>query len=1209
MQWLIIIILCHNKGTLADTSQSDPGQPLVQYLRRNMDLKGTKSNCDGGCTGNCTVVMSKWNARTEGYDHRAVSSCCLPLGGVHKSHITTVEGVGSDKNPHPLQQRLYECHAVQCGYDTPGFVMAAYALLVQRDSITIQDIIEHLDGVFSRCNGYRSVVEALQHFEGSTNNEREKLEENIPDELKVAPIYPVEFIGHRTSWMIVKRMEDAAKHSDRKLFYGIPNTSKLSDHVVVVVNDGKVVLDDCGIMIDMNCTITNLVEILKTKLSGLNDTRQQFIQNILSIFGSMGSTQLRNTTSVGDSIQEWDQIRSVCTLLQSDGKSNKNCVSIPWLSDNEKFGFERITNRKANTSSVVCAFTKLSLKASAVEKISLFVSYGHGVNKTIEAKKTAAMIMDTGKITDDIKDTLKEDIGSQENCLLLTKLIEKMMNKLGHNEDDKVQIFERMESTQYQEFVYGLPDEDIEPLGKPVPHIAGLRCTTGQAVFVDDMPSFRNELFMEFVTSTEAHARIKKIDASKAVEIPGVKYFLTYKDVPNGKNLFPLVGSAKEMIFAEDTVVYEGQPIGAILATDETIAKRAALLVKIEYEKEDTIVSLDDALEANSFFPVPGYFPIQCGEPEDAITSSNNVIEGIFETPRQEHLYEETLSMLVVPIKENNELKVYCPTPNAFMMQTGIAKLLGISANRVTVIVKRIGCNFGGKVIRCLPYAYAVSLAAYISGVPVRSVLSREQDMRITGQRGEFRGRYKVGITEGKIKGVDYMFLKNGGFNNDSSQDILTCALVHSDNCYKFDSFHGTGKVAKTNTPSNSAFRAYGAPPAFVITENMMFDVATELNLDQLEFRRNNFYRAGDITHFGQVLTEDDVTFEACFEECIKRSNYHRLKLELEEFNAMSKTKKRGMSLNPFQYGVGIPPTFGQAGALLNVNIDGSILIFVGGVEMGQGFYTKMVQIASQELRVPMTKIHISESSTDCVPNPNISGGSSTADFSGNAVRLACQELNKRLAPFKEVEPKGLWEQWIGMAYSSRVSLSVTAHYAIPHEFTEYSFDKKEGNRWAYFVTGATCSVVEIDTLTGEHTVLRTEIVMDAGESLNPAIDTSQVEGAYVQGYGYLAMENTVYSSTGALLTRGHSSYTAPSIRDIPPVFNVTLLRKHTPVNNRRVLYSSKGIGEPPFLCGASVFFAIKSAVLAARADRGVKGVVKLATPAIPSNVVNAIYL
>jgi len=525
----------------------------------------------------------------------------------------------------------------------------------------------------------------------------------------------------------------------------------------------------------------------------------------------------------------------------------------------------------------------------------------------------------------------------------------------------------------------------------------------------------------------------------------------------------------------------------------------------------------------------------------------------------------------------------------------------------VTVNVKRIGCNYGGKAFRGLAYGFAVALAAHTVGKPVRSVLSRTQDMQLSGQRGNFKASYKVGVSNGKITGIDYMLHKNGGFNTDASPDVLTCCLVHIDNCYKFETFHGTGKVVKTNTPSNTAFRAFGAPPAFAITENMMFDVATELKLDQLEFRRNNFYKVNDKTHFGQVLKEDDVTFEHCFDECIKRSDYYKEKKSIDEFNARNKEKKKGIALIPFQYGVGIPPIFAQGGALINVNVDGSIIVFVGGVEMGQGFYTKMVQIASTELGIPISKIHISQSSTDCVPNPNVSGGSSTADISGGAVRLACIELNKRLAPFKEAEPKGVWEQWIGMAFGSRVNLSVAGHYAAPHAFSQYDFDKKEGNRWSYFVSGAACTVVEMDVLTGEHQLLKAEIVVDVGESLNPAIDVAQIEGAFVQGYGYLAMEEVLFSKKGMLLTRGHDTYSAPTVMDIPSVFNVTLLRKSTPVENRRLLYSSKGIGEPPFLSGESAFFAIKSAIVAARADLGKEGVCKLLAPATPENVVQAI--
>jgi len=1198
-------------GCLSDAEQCDPAQTLLQYLRLNLELKGTKSNCGEGCTGACTVLVSKWRPRSGEYEHRAMSSCCLALGALHKTHITTVEGIGSSKNPHPIQQKLFDCHAVQCGYDTPGLVVACFALLVQRKALTIQDIVNNLDGVFSRCNGYRSVVEALQSFEGPTNDEREKLEAKFSEAMKTTPEFPLVLKGKTTSWTLVSKFEEA-KHllnANTKLCYGIPNIHKSMDNVVSIANDGGILLNDVGILIDYNCTITNAVEILNEKQTGIDRSKQEIIKKVSSIFDNIGSTQFRNSTSIGDAIEDCVEVSLLQATLCPNVNLDKCSFTIPWMLENEKFGFEKVSNRRGNTQAVVCASMKFRLSGLSMTNMALFVSTEEKVK--IDAKNTSSAMMKNNVITTNkIKEVLEKDISSENDSLILANLIQKMVGRIKRNEKDETPAFEPIKSTQFQEFVVGLSADDIEPLGKPFPHAAGLLCATGEAVFVDDMPSYKTELFMEFVTSTRANAKIKKVDASKALAVAGVRHFLGYKDIPEGKNLFVTVGSEDEIIFAEDYVEYEGQPIGAILATNETVAKKAAKLVTIDYEDLGTpVVTINDAIEAKSFFPEAGHLPFKTGEPDDAFATSEHVIEGSFETPRQEHFYEETLSMLVVPINENGELKVYCPTPNAFMTQLGIANLLSIPANRVNVIVKRIGCNYGGKAIRGLPYSFAVALAAQISGKPVRSVLSRTQDIQWTGQRGEFRGKYKVGVTDGKLTGVDFMLHKNGGFNTDASPDILTCALIHIDGCYKFPAFHGTGLVAKTNTPSNTAFRAYGAPPAFAITENMMFDVATQLNLDPLEFRRKNFYKEGDVTHYGQVLKEDDVTMEACFDECIARANYYEEKELIEAFNQKNKSKKRGISLIPFNYGVGIPPSFGQGGALLNVNVDGSIILFVGGVEMGQGFYTKMLQIASQELGIPMTKIHMSQSSTDCVPNPHISGGSSTADFSGNAVRVACLELNKRLAPFKDAEPKAAWEQWVGMAFGSCVCLSVAGYYSTPASYTEYSLEKKEGNRWSYFVNGASCSIVEVDIFTGEHKLLKTQIVMDVGESLNPAIDIAQIEGAFVQGYGYLAMEETLFSKTGRLVTRGHDHYSAPTIRDIPSVFNVALLRKDTPVENRRLLYSSKGVGEPPFLSGATVFFAIKSAVLAARADRGVGGVCKLATPSTPKNVVQAIHL
>jgi len=334
----------------------------------------------------------------------------------------------------------------------------------------------------------------------------------------------------------------------------------------------------------------------------------------------------------------------------------------------------------------------------------------------------------------------------------------------------------------------------------------------------------------------------------------------------------------------------------------------------------------------------------------------------------------------------------------------------------------------------------------------------------------------------------------------------------------------------------------------------------------------------------------------------------------VEQFNSTHKHRKRGICLIPQKYGVGIVPMFAQAGALINVHLDGSVNLYVGGVEMGNGFYTKMVQVASNELGIPMSKIHITESGTDKVPNPHMSGASSSSDLSGPAVIKACRELMARLAPVKEANPGATWEQLAGAAWGARINLSVAAHYSQDQAWTGWTGAskedgfKKEGDRWAYWVTSATAITVEVDVLTGEHRLVSAHVVMDLGEVINPGIDTVQIEGGFLQGYGYLTMESCDIAQDGKLLSVGPNTYTIPSIADIPPVFEVSLLRKDTPEVHQRPLYTSKAVGEQGLYTGCTVYFAIKDAVRAARKERGLTGSFDLLTPTTPANVIDAIY-
>merc|ERR1711892_105036 len=464
---------------------------------------------------------------------------------------------------------------------------------------------------------------------------------------------------------------------------------------------------------------------------------------------------------------------------------------------------------------------------------------------------------------------------------------------------------------------------------------------------------------------------------------------------------------------------------------------------------------------------------------------------------------------------------------------------------------------------------------------------------------GEFLGKYKVGVTDGKIVGVKYELHKNGGWSNDCSPSIMATALYQLDGSYAIPHFEAVGESYQSNTPSNTAFRAYGAPPAHIISENMVYDVCSELGLDPIEFRKANFQQEGFENHFGQVMTATDVTMEKCFDTILDSSKYYDMKTEVEAFNASNKLKKRGLYIIPNKYGVGAMGPFAQGTALVNIFLDGSVLVCHQGVECGQGLHTKMLQIVSQELAIPMSKIRISESGTDKIPNPIPTGGSTSADLAGNALKDACDQINQRLAPLKAAKPEAPWEMIVGMAFGTKVNLSAIGHWGLPGQ--NFNPATGTGNRWWYYTTGASCSLTEIDVLTGESTLLKVNLMMDVGESINPAIDVSQIEAAFMQGYGWVSMEDTKFSDDGKLISRGHDEYNMPTIADCPREFNVTLLRGNTA--KEHVLYSSKGIGEPPFFNGASVYFAVKDAVLAARKDAGLSGQFSLELPANAKSV------
>ncbi|KAL6901337.1 xanthine dehydrogenase [Trichoderma evansii] len=751
-----------------------------------------------------------------------------------------------------------------------------------------------------------------------------------------------------------------------------------------------------------------------------------------------------------------------------------------------------------------------------------------------------------------------------------------------------------------------------EVTGKSNIHLAALKQTTGEAQYTDDIPPSKNELYGCWVLSTRAHAKILSIDYSNALDMPGVVDYVDRKDVPSDSaNRFG-APNFDELFFAEGEVHTAGQPIAMVLATSASKAQEAARAVKVEYEDLPAILTIEEAIQHDSFHPF--YREIKTGDVEEAFKNCDYVFTGTARMGGQEHFYLETNATVVVPSPEDGAMEIFSSTQNPNEAQAFAARICDVPANKVVVRVKRLGGGFGGKETRSIVLSSAVALAAKKTKRPVRCMLTREEDMVTMGQRHPFLGKYKIGFSkDGKIQAFDVDVFNNAGWTFDLSAAVLERAMTHIDGCYRIPNAFIRGRICRTNTVSNTAFRGFGGPQGMFIMETCMEECADRLGIPIDRLREINFYEPLGLTHFNQAVTDWHVPL--MYQQVQEESNYAERKAAVSKFNESHKWRKRGMALIPTKFGISFTALFlNQAGALVHIYHDGSILVAHGGTEMGQGLHTKMTQIAAQALQVPLENVHISETATNTVANASSTAASASSDLNGYAIFNACKQLNERLAPYREkLGPQATMKELAHAAYFDRVNLSAQGFYKTPE--IGYTWGENKGKMFFYFTQGVALSEVEIDVLTGTWTCLRADIKMDVGHSINPAIDYGQIQGAFMQGLGLFTMEESLWLRNGAnagnLFTRGPGAYKIPGFRDIPQEFNVTLL-KDVEWKDLRTIQRSRGVGEPPLFMGSSVFFAIRDALKAARRDAGIEakvgedhgeGLLKLESPATPERI------
>ncbi|KAF0505922.1 xanthine dehydrogenase [Gigaspora margarita] len=1166
-------------GTSVEIDNPDPDTTLLNYVR-SIGLTGTKLGCgEGGC-GACTIMISSYNKPLDKIFHISANACLTPLCSIDGKHIITIEGIGNVKNPHPIQERLALLHGSQCGFCTPGVVMSLYSLLRNNPNPSEEEAEECFDGNLCRCTGYRPILDTAKMFACVENNdpcENHEPQENVgcgkidccklnniqfkkydatqelifPPSLMKYVAEPLHFHSSKTKWFRPINLDQLLL-----LKTEYPNATLVSGNTRVgietkfenIKHDVQIYVGDIpelkswefkedGLSLGANLTISQVQDVLKEACNYYKPHQIQIFEALSENLKRFATNQIRNISTLAGNIIENSSTSDLIPLLLSSesiflltslqSTLKKVVLFLPAYKQSKRhYGDRAIVN--AGLSVSLDHNSQVQKACFAFGGMYGAVTRAPNAENFIEGKMWA-----DENVLEQLIEVLCEEfqlsfsviggMATYRKTLVVGFInkfwydVTKSANIAALSPDIENSIGEIKRSISKGSQTIGRPEGGNKIVGKSIANASAIKQTTGQAVYIDDIPRIEGELCGAFVTSQKAHAKILNIDPTQALNIPGVKGFFSAKDVP-GKNSWGIIIEDEE-VFASKEVFYVGQIIGLIVAETKKIAQEAKDLVKIEYEELPYILTIEEAIERNSYYPMTPQ--LARGDIEKGFQEADHIFEGEARSGAQEHFYMETNTAFIIP-KEDDEFEVHSGTQVPTSTQGNIAEVLGIAANKVTCRVKRVGGAFGGKETKGLLISMGLAVGAWHLKKPIRCALDRNEDMIITGQRHPFLGRWKVGLTkDGKILACELKYYLNSGGTSDVSIEVAQVARL-----------------------------GFGQPQAVFIVESMLNDAAEGMGIDADELREKNLYVEGLKTPYNQTL--ENWCLPSVYQQVKETSEFEKRKKEIEEFNSNNKWRKRGIALMPIKFGVGYCALFmNQAGALVHIYLDGSVLISHGGIEMGQGLNTKMLQIASEALDVPINTVHLMEYATNLVINSSPTSGSTGSDLNGNAVNNACKILAERLKPYREKMPDKSFEEIIKAAYHDRM--------------------------YSYYTTGAACSEVEIDTLTGDHTILRTDICMDIGRSLNYALDVGQ-------------MKEGLYKALDGVLMNKHYTFqmeicTLQDLRNIKPGA------------------SSKGIGEPPLLLGSTVFFAIREAIKAARKCNNNNAPVVLRLPATPERI------
>ena len=1219
-------------GTAVRVEGEPTNTSLLTYLRASGHT-GSKEGCAEGDCGACTVAIVERSAGGQP-TYRAINSCIALLPMVAGREVVTVEGVGQRDALHPVQAAMVKHYGSQCGYCTPGFIVSMFEGYYRTDLREPWQVNDQLNGNLCRCTGYRPIRDAFTEAQQARPTQADdvfqiRLKRDVPALAPVDYAAPTGTFHRPTTLADLLALRQAMPEAE--LVCGATEIGVYINKAgrrfpALIATDGvpeltRITRSDTALVVGGAASLTALEESLAGEFPSIHKMLLVFasrpIRNRASLAGNLvTASPIGDMAPVLLSLDATVRIvgprgeRTVAldafftayrkTVLAPDELVLEIHIPRPRAHARRLVESYKVSKRRELDIAIVAAGFTVELDAHSLVTHAR-LAYG-GVGPTpIRARKTedflvgkpwsaatvhAAHAVLAGEFTpiDDVRAGVAFRRG------LITSLFEKFwLGETSAAQDGEL------------DFAPGRPLH--EPVGDrasfALKHESAIGHVTGSAVYVDDQARKRPMLEMWPVLSKHAHATIDHIDTRAAAAMPGITCVLTAADVPGEND----VGAIRkdEPLLAAGEVHYHGQLVAVVVGETLEACKAAAKAVEITYTPLPAILTIAQAIEAESYHTAP--HTIRRGDCDAALRASPHTLAGELHVGGQEHFYLEAQAAWA-ELGDDDDLFVCSSTQHPSEIQAVVAHVLHVPRNKVVVEAPRMGGGFGGKETQGNAWAALVALAATKTHRPVRIQLDRDIDMTVTGKRHPFFGRFEVGFTaDGRLTAARIELVSDGGWALDLSESILDRALFHFDNGYYIPAVHASGRVGRTNNVSHTAFRGFGGPQGMLMIEEMLDRIARRLALPPETVRARNLYRGEgetNTTHYGQPLGDNrlPMMWDALFGE----ARVVERRAEIAAWNATHAHVKRGLAITPVKFGISFTASFlNQAGALVMVYRDGSVQVNHGGTEMGQGLSTKMRGVAMRELGLSMANVRVMKTRTDKVPNTSATAASSGADLNGAAVKHACDQLRTRLARVAAdllttrfgtaVAPEALvfaddritlpgepsslsFAEVAERAYVTQVSLSANGFYRTPG----LAYDKAKGHGipFYYYAYGVAASEVEVDALSGMKRVLRVDILQDVGDSLNANIDRGQIEGAFVQGMGWLTGEELKWDKTGRLLSHSASTYQVPSIGDAPADFRVTLLAKAAQPG---VIHGSKAVGEPPLMLAISVREAIRDAI------------------------------